>query len=119
MNIMIKVQATAITIFICLSSAASAADRPVIGPRVIYATPPVVRPYVVAPTVYVQPYFIVNQGPELSGPDISISKLSYVNTDLHRSYPFIGTYDPGAATTVLSARAEATGPIRHKRKRTH
>jgi hypothetical protein len=119
MNIMIKVQATAIAIFIGFSSAAGAADRPVIGPRVIYATPPVVRPYVVAPAVYVQPYFIVNQGPEFSGPDISISKLSYVNTDLHRSYPFIGTYDPGAATTVLSARAEATGPIRHKRKRTH
>jgi hypothetical protein len=38
-----------------------------------------------------EPFYLVNQGPVVSGPDIAITDIGYTNTDVHRSYAFIGS----------------------------
>lgn len=73
------------------------------GPAIVYAPPPYAVPapapgYAVwgAPWFYARPlrapYFLVDQGPEYSGPNITITRLHFVNTDVHRRYPFVGGY---------------------------
>ena len=62
--------------------AASAADRPSSRPSFIDAAPPPESPY-----------YVINPGPELSGPGIMIVEIGLTNTDMKRSYPFVGTSD--------------------------
>ena len=51
------------------------------------------------PGIYVEsyakwaPYYLVNQGPEISGPGIVVTAIGYTRTHLRRSYPYIVTYD--------------------------
>jgi hypothetical protein len=72
-------------------------------PAVFYAPPAYAVPapaagYAVwgAPWRYARalrtPYFLVDQGPEYSGPNITITRLRFVNTDVRRRYPFVGGY---------------------------
>jgi hypothetical protein len=61
---------------------ASAADRPSNWPTFIGAAPPPESPY-----------YVIDQGPELSGPGIMIVEIRFTNTDMKRAYPFIGTSD--------------------------
>ncbi|MPZ56415.1 MAG: hypothetical protein GEU91_07925 [Rhizobiales bacterium] len=88
------------------------------------ADPPLSRPfYGEAPPAaewwIASPYYVVNHGPELSGPGIVITEIGFTNTDLKRSYPFIGTVDDLTPVVVpaghygdpvLSARAQARMP---------
>jgi len=39
-----------------------------------------------------QPFYLVNQGPVLSGPGISIVWIGLTKTGLRRSYPYIRSY---------------------------
>lgn len=66
-------------------------------PPVVYAPPP----YPAAVPGYVvwggwslyrphKPYFLVDQGPDYSGPEITVTRLRFVDTDLRRRYPFVG-----------------------------
>lgn len=67
--------------------------------------------YYYAPVTYryvLEPYFVVDHGPEYSGPGIFISRISWTNTDLQRSYPFIGRskryhYAPRRGISALGA----------------
>ena len=52
------------------------------------------------------PYYVVNHGPEISGPGIMITDIALTGTDLRRSYPYIGTYDD--LTKVVSTRDDYT-----------
>jgi hypothetical protein len=65
---------------------AAAADWPM---RRVYRAPP---PAVVAAPA-VQPFYLVNQGPEYSGPGIHIVEIGFTDTNLRRNYPFIGRSD--------------------------
>jgi hypothetical protein len=47
------------------------------------APPPLVEP---------SPFYLVDQGPRLSGPGIMITEIGITRTDLRQSYPFIGSY---------------------------
>lgn len=100
---------------------AAAADRParapwvapVTGPAVIYAAPPVaVAPYRYAVRHYEgAPYFVVDQGPEYSGPNITVTEITWTNTDVHSAYPYIGSPYPyiGASGPAISSLAS----VRH------
>jgi hypothetical protein len=66
--------------------------------------------YYYAPVTYryvLEPYFVVDHGPEYSGPGIFINRISWTNTDLQRSYPFIGRakryYAPRRGISALGA----------------
>jgi hypothetical protein len=86
-NIMIRPRIASAAILLTLAAwPATAADWPVRRPMV-YQAPPAV--YVYAPS----PFYVVNQGPEHSGPGIMIVDLGYTHTDLKRTYPFIGRTD--------------------------
>jgi hypothetical protein len=51
--------------------------------------------YYYAPVRYVAaPYFVVDQGPEFSGPGITITAITWTDTDLQRAYPFLGRSKP-------------------------
>jgi hypothetical protein len=52
--------------------------------------------YYYAPVAYPprKPYFVVDQGPEFSGPDIVITAITWTDTDQRRKYPFIGRAKP-------------------------
>ena len=74
---------------------AAAADRPSRGPFFIHA-----------PAPGESPYYVVDQGPELSGPGIMIAEIPLTGTDMRRSYPFVGTADdltPVVATDFYGA----------------
>ena len=93
-----------------------------IGSRVIYALvlcglsivpaaaadPPFYRPgYIKAPPAIVEirapaPYYVVNHGPEYSGPAIMIVGFRIKDTDLRRSYPFISGYPHYAHVTTMA-----------------
>ena len=51
---------------------------------------------------YRTPYYVVNHGPEISGPGIMITDIPLTRTDLRLSYPYIGTHDD--LTKVVSTR---------------
>ena len=109
---------------------AAAADRPahapwvgpVTGPAVIYAAPPVVAVPVAVPHRYAvrryarAPYFVVDQGPEFSGPNIAITEITWTETDVHRAYPYIGSPYPyiGASGPAISALASVR-QVPHRR----
>ena len=79
--------------------------------------------FVMARPVGPSPYYLVNQGPVLSGPGIMIIEIGLTPTDLKRAYPFIGTSDdltPLVATTDFYGVVPATvAPRRWSRSRAH
>ena len=84
-KIMIRARIICIAALLALAvTPATAADRPQNSPTYIDAT---------APAAAAAPFYVVNQGPELSGPGIMITEIGVTRTGVRRSYPFIGTYD--------------------------
>lgn len=71
------------------ASSASAADLPLKAPKVIYAGPPASRAS--------QPYFLVDQGPDLTGPGIRVTRLHIHHDHLRRNYPFVTSLDIAVA----------------------
>jgi hypothetical protein len=85
-----------------------------LGPAVAADLPP--YPAVVAPPARIatvgtwaaySPYYIVNQGPELSGPGIMVVGIGITPSGLHRAYPFIGRVDD--LTPLLAVRPDYYG----------
>lgn len=101
---MIRIAVTAAVLSAFAMATAAAADRLSRSPVFIHA-----------PAPGESPYYVINQGPELSGPGIMIVEIPLTGTDMRRSYPFIGTSDDLTpvvmATTDFYGAAPATyGP---------
>jgi len=92
MNMMIRLLCTAALSGLTIAPAVGA-DRSPAAPMVIEGPSPVVGP---------TPFYLVDQGPELSGPGIMVVATRMVNTDLHQTYPFIGMSDDLSPLMVTS-----------------